>query len=61
MQSIRRWYLFLVCAISFTIVAWALVTMLPTLLIYRDIPAYIFALPLSVTVIGVPVYVVHWR
>lgn len=60
MQTIRRWYIFLVCAISLNVVAWALIDMLRTFFNADDNPAFTFALPIAVTIIGLPLYLVHW-
>lgn len=59
MTSIRRWYIYLVCAISIQAVSWALIALLRTLLVFDPDPATI-AFQIAVIIIGSPVFIVHW-
>jgi hypothetical protein len=59
MASIRRWYIYLVCAISLQATAWAMINLLRDLLL-GQYSATAMALPIAVIVIGLPVYLAHW-
>ena len=59
MTSVRRWYIFLVCAVSLQSATWAGINLLRNLLT-RHYNATAVALPIAVIVIGLPVFLVHW-
>ncbi|MBK8899671.1 MAG: DUF3842 family protein [Anaerolineaceae bacterium] len=68
MTNIRRWYIFLVNAISLQAVAWAVITLLRNLLVpglgpgsgFVSFDARAVALQIAIIVIGLPIYLVHW-
>lgn len=61
MVTVRRWYVFLVCAVSVQAITWAAIELaqnalfLPSLL---DVAA--IALPGALVVVGLPLYLAHW-
>lgn len=65
MESVKRWYVFLTSAVGLHAVAWAVITLLRRL----AAPgiggpggnAQVLALQISIIVIGLPVYLIHWR
>ena len=59
MTSVRRWYIFLVCAISMQSVTWASISLLRNLLV-RQYTASAMALPIAIILIGLPVFLAHW-
>jgi hypothetical protein len=59
MTSVRRWYIFLVCAVSLQSVTWAAINLLRNLFT-RQYSASAMALPIAVIVIGLPVFLAHW-
>ena len=61
MVTIRRWYIFLICAISLQSLTWAIIALLSNLLtnsIRDSVTATAFQI--SVVVISLPVFLVHW-
>lgn len=59
MVTVRRWYIFLVCAVSLQSVTWAVITLLQDLLTSGGSVAAI-AFQIAVIVIGLPLFLVHW-
>ncbi|TAK10790.1 MAG: hypothetical protein EPO32_14130 [Anaerolineae bacterium] len=62
MENVKRLYIFLTSAVSLNVVTWAVITLLRQLFfpgIDRD--ASSFALQIAIIVIGLPVFVFHWR
>ncbi len=61
MSSIRRWYIYLVSAISLQAVAWAIIALLRNLLISRlNPPRTAIAFEIAVILIGLPIFLAHW-
>jgi hypothetical protein len=68
MTNIRRWYIFLVSAVSLQAVTWAIITLLRNLLVPSlgagggtvSFDASAVALQIAIIVIGLPVYLAHW-
>ena len=62
MITVRRWYIFLVCAISLQSVVWAIIALLRNLLTAgsRPTPVTATAFQIAVAVIGLPIFLVHW-
>ena len=61
MSSIRRWYVYLISAISLQAVTWALISLLRFLLIPRlNAPRQAIAFSIAVILTGLPFFVVHW-
>lgn len=61
MSSVRRWYIFLVCAVSLQSVVWAGISLLRNLLIAaREVPVATIALQVAIIIIGLPLFLVHW-
>jgi len=61
MSSIRRWYIYLVSAISLQAVAWAIIALLRNLLISRlNPPPTAIAFEIAVILIGLPIFLAHW-
>lgn len=61
MATVRRWYIFLVCAISLHSVTWAVIALLRNLFISgSDAPVAVIAFEIAVIVIGLPIFLVHW-
>ncbi|HLB50475.1 MAG TPA: DUF5671 domain-containing protein [Anaerolineales bacterium] len=61
MVTVRRWYVFLVCAVSLQSVTWAVIALLRNLFISgRGAPVTAIAFQIAVIVIGLPVFLVHW-
>jgi uncharacterized protein DUF5671/uncharacterized protein DUF3842 len=61
MSSVRRWYIYLVSAISLQGVAWAIIALLRNLLLSRlNPPPTAIAFEIAVILIGLPVFLVHW-
>jgi hypothetical protein len=62
MTTVRRWYIYLVSAISLQAVTWAVIALLRNLLISRlNPPPAEIAFQISVTLIGLPIFLAHWR
>jgi len=61
MITVRRWYIFLVSAISLQAVTWAIIALLRNLLTQGfSAPVEATAFQIAVVVIGLPVFLVHW-
>ncbi len=61
MLKIRRWYIFLVSAISLHVVTWGIITLLRNLFISSlDAQKTQIALEIAIIIIGLPFYLVHW-
>ena len=61
MSSVRRWYIYLVSAISLQGVAWAIIALLRNLALSRlNPPPTAIAFEIAVILIGLPVFLVHW-
>ncbi|MBX0329092.1 hypothetical protein K2Z83_15550, partial [Oscillochloris sp. ZM17-4] len=62
MNSVRRWYIFLVATISLQSVAWALIALLRNVLgVWGNSGSTAaIAFQVAVIVIGLPVFVIHW-
>jgi len=61
MVTVRRWYIFLVCAISLQSTAWAVIALLRNLLVPgAQAPVTAIAFQIAVVVIGLPIFLVHW-
>jgi hypothetical protein len=61
MSTVRRWYIYLVSAISLQAVAWAIITLLRNLLISRlDPPPTSIAFQIAVILVGLPIFLAHW-
>ena len=61
MSSVRRWYIYLVSAISLQGVAWAIIALLRNLVLSRlNPPPTAIAFEIAVILIGLPVFLVHW-
>lgn len=62
MMTIRRWYIFLVCAVSLQAVAWAVIWLLRGMLLPRMYAeAELFSVQIAIVVIGLPIFIWHWR
>ncbi len=62
MENIKRWYIFLTCAVSLNVVTWAVITLVRRLVAPGiSGQAEVFALQLAVILIGLPLYLAHWR
>jgi hypothetical protein len=61
MQNIRRWYVYLTCAISLNAVLWAVIALLRNL-VTPSIGSGLdtAALQIAILLIGVPVFGIHW-
>ena len=61
MSNIRRWYIYLVCAVSLQAVTWAVIALLRNLLIGQlDPPTSTLALQMAVVLIALPIFLGHW-
>lgn len=68
MTNIRRFYIFIVAAISLNAVTWALISLLRNLFTPELSPLFgsitlatdLIALQLAIIIIGLPIYLVHW-
>ncbi|MBI4771546.1 MAG: hypothetical protein HY784_14330, partial [Chloroflexi bacterium] len=61
MVTVRRWSVYLVCAVSLNTAAWAAITLLRNLLTPgREAPLASTAFQIAVVVVGLPVFLVHW-
>ncbi|KAA3665480.1 MAG: DUF3842 family protein [Chloroflexi bacterium] len=61
MLKIRRWYIFLVSAISLHVVTWGIIALLRNLFISGlDAQKTQIALEIAIIIIGLPFYLVHW-
>jgi len=59
MSNVRRWYTYIVSFISLQAVVWAIIALLRNLIIFGIDPLAV-AFQLSVIIIGLPVFLVHW-
>jgi hypothetical protein len=59
MSTVRRWYIFLVCAVSLQAVTWAVIALLRGLLLGDSVPSET-AFQIAVIVIGLPLFLGHW-
>jgi hypothetical protein len=59
MSNVRRWYLYIVSAISLQAVSWAVIALLRNLLVFGVEPLVV-ALQTAILIIGLPVYLGHW-
>lgn len=61
MVTVRRWYVFLVCAVSLQTVVWAVIALLRNLATgSNQAPVQAIAFQIAVIIIGMPVFLVHW-
>lgn len=61
MATVRRWYVFLVCAVSLQSATWAVIALLRNLLTPgREAPVTTIAFQIAVIVIGLPLFLAHW-
>jgi hypothetical protein len=61
MSSIRRLYIFLVCAISLNALTWAVITLTRHLIAPLGFtPTSTIAFQIAVIIAGLPIYLVHW-
>lgn len=61
MSSVRRWYLFAVCAVSIQSVAWAAIVLLRGLLNPRlQADFELISVQIAVIIIGLPIFLWHW-
>ena len=58
MNSVRRWYVYLACAISIQAVCWAIIALLRNILF--DLTADLIALQCAVIIVGFPLFLAHW-
>ncbi len=62
MTTVRRWYVYLVSAISLQAVTWAVIALLRNLLLSRlNPPPTAIAFQISLILIGLPIFLAHWR
>jgi hypothetical protein len=59
MFKVRRWYIYLVSAISLQAVTWAIISLLRNLFIIGIDPLAV-AFQMAVVIVGLPVFLVHW-
>ena len=61
MTTVRRWYLFLVCAVSLQALAWAVIWLLRGMLLPSlRADAELFSVQIAIIVIGLPIFLWHW-
>jgi hypothetical protein len=61
MGTVRRWYIFLVCAVTLQSITWAAISLLRNLLtVGRETPVTTIALQVAIVAIGLPLFLVHW-
>jgi hypothetical protein len=61
MTNVRRWYVYLVCAITINAVVWSVITLLRNLFIPgMDAPVTALAFEIAVIIIALPIYLIHW-
>jgi hypothetical protein len=58
MAATRRWYIYLVCAVSLQAVAWAIIALLRNLLGSQSNVSIAFKI--AVILVGLPIFLVHW-
>ena len=59
MGNVRRWYVYLVCAVTIQVVTWAAINLLRNLSIGSTVPTVI-ALQISAIIVALPLYLAHW-
>jgi hypothetical protein len=59
MSNVRRWYIYIVCAISLQAVAWAIIALLRNMFVFGIEPLAV-AFQIAVIIIGLPVFLAHW-
>lgn len=60
MNTARRWYIYLVCAISLQAVAWAVIALLRNLLAGGNGQVTAIAFQIATIIIALPLFLVHW-
>jgi hypothetical protein len=61
MVTVRRWYVFVVCAVSLNAVTWASIALLRNLFIrVGEAPLSAIAFQIAVILIGLPLFLAHW-
>jgi hypothetical protein len=61
MSNVRRWYVYLVSAITINAVVWSVITLLRNLFISgMNAPETALALEIAVITISLPIYLIHW-
>lgn len=61
MATVRRWYMFLVAAVSLQAVTWAVIALFRNLLTPGyQVPAATTAFQIAVVVVGLPIFLAHW-
>ncbi len=61
MKTVRRWYLFLVCAVSLQALAWAVIWLLRGMLLPSlRADAELFSVQIAIIVLGMPIFLWHW-
>ena len=60
MIDVRRWYLYLVSAITVQAFAWALISFCRHLLLERPVDREMVALQLAAMIVTLPLFLVHW-
>jgi hypothetical protein len=60
MNSARRWYIYLVCAITLQAAAWAAIALLRNLVAGGGGTTAYIALQIAIVIIALPLFLVHW-
>ena len=60
MNAARRWYIYLVCAISLQAVTWAVIALLRNLLAHGGGGVTAIAFQIATILIALPIFLVHW-
>jgi hypothetical protein len=60
MSTVRRFYIYLVCAVSLQAVTWAVIALLRNLVAGLNPPPKTIAFEMAVILIGLPFYLAHW-
>lgn len=60
MNAARRWYIYLVCAISLQAAAWAVIALLRNLVAGGGGTTAYLALQIAIVIIALPLFLVHW-
>ncbi|MFQ5854247.1 MAG: DUF5671 domain-containing protein [Anaerolineae bacterium] len=61
MATVRRWYMFLSCAISLQFGTWAVIALLRNLFtLGQQVPVTAIAFQIAVIVVALPIFLVHW-
>ena len=61
MSLVRSTYIFLASALPLNVVAWSAISLLRSLTAGEESPQEALAFQLAVVVIGLPIYLAHWR